>query len=278
MRAVGESEWTGRELKMDNPRPGKVAVVEEVRGRLDAASATVLTEYRGLSVSEMAALRRALLAAGADYKIYKNTLVRLAVAGGRHEALDQLLLGPTAIAFVSGEISAVAKVLREYARTNPSLVVKGGLHAEGFLTAQDLGALADLPSRDVLLARFAGGLAASLRQFAGLLEALPRNLAYGLSALLDQRGGPPADEAATGTSEAPSPEDATSTGSEAAPEASADAGTETGAEAAVETGAEAAVETGAEAAVETGADNTVVAAAGPTESADDTEDARETEQ
>ena len=130
---------------MENPRPEKVAVVNEVRERLDGAQAAILTEYRGLTVREMAALRQALVAAGGDYKVYKNTLVKLAIAGGRHEPLEALLEGPTAIAFVSGEVGAVAKALRDYARTNPSLIVKGGLHGEGFLSAQDLGVLADLP-------------------------------------------------------------------------------------------------------------------------------------
>ncbi len=178
---------------MENPRAEKVAVVDEVRERLEGARAAILTEYRGLSVREMAALRHALVAAGGDYKVYKNTLVKLAIAGGRHEPLDALLQGPTAIAFVSGEVSAVAKALRDYARGNPNLVVKGGLHGEGFLSAEDLGVLADLPPRDVLLARMAGAVAAPMQQLAGLMQALPRSLAYGLSALLDQLGGAPAE-------------------------------------------------------------------------------------
>jgi large subunit ribosomal protein L10 len=197
---------------MENPRPEKVAVVNEVRERLDGAQAAILTEYRGLTVREMAALRQALVAAGGDYKVYKNTLVKLAIAGNRHEPLDALLEGPTAIAFVSGEVSAVAKALRDYARTNPALVVKGGLHGEGFLSAQDLGVLADLPPRDVLLARLAGAIAAPMQQLAGLLQALPRSLAYGLSALVDQLGGAPVE--AEAPAEAP-------TEAPAAPEGSA---------------------------------------------------------
>ncbi len=180
---------------MDNPRAEKVAVVDEVRERLAAADGAVLTEYRGLTVAELARLRQALAAAGGDYKVYKNTLVRLAVAGGPQEGLSDLLTGPTAIAFVRGDVSAVAKALRDFARANPSLVVKGGMVGTGTLSAQDVTALADLPSRDVLLAQLAGALAAPLRQLAGLFEALPRNLAYGLSALVEQRGGTPADEA-----------------------------------------------------------------------------------
>jgi large subunit ribosomal protein L10 len=171
---------------MENPRPEKVAVVEEVRERLASANASVVTEYRGLTVTQLAELRKSLAAVG-DYKIYKNTLVRLAVAGSEYEGLTELLTGPTAIAFVDGEISAAAKALRDFARANPALIVKGGLFGGSSLTNQDLTRLADLPPRDVLLARFAGGLAAPLQQLAGLIQALPRNLAYGISALLEQR-------------------------------------------------------------------------------------------
>ncbi len=191
---------------MENPRAEKVAVVAEVRGRLDASAGAVLTEYRGLSVAAMAELRRALEAAGADFKVYKNTLVKLAVAGGRHDVLDSLLQGPTGIAFVSGEISAVAKALRDYARANPSLVVKGGFHADALLSATELGALADLPSREVLLSRLAGGLVGPLQQLASLLQALPRNLAYGLQALADQGAGSGTASAAEQPSAAPEPE------------------------------------------------------------------------
>jgi large subunit ribosomal protein L10 len=171
---------------MENPRPEKVAVVDEVRSRLAEASGAILTEYRGLTVSEIAELRRALEKAGGEYKVYKNTLVRLATAGTAHESLHSLLVGPTAIAFVNGEISAVAKALRDYARGNPHLVVKGGMFGDAVLSTPELSTLADLPPRDVLLARLAGAIAAPLQQMAGLLQALPRNLAYGLSALIDK--------------------------------------------------------------------------------------------
>jgi len=174
---------------MENPRAEKVAVVDEVRERLASASAAIVTEYRGLTVAELADLRRNLALAGCDYKVYKNTLVRLAISGSDHQALEDLLTGPTAIAFVSGDVSAVAKALREFSRNAPSLVVKGGLLDGGALSAAQLAALADLPSRQVLLSRLAGSMAAPLTQMAGLLEALPRNLAYGLAALLAQRGG-----------------------------------------------------------------------------------------
>jgi len=172
---------------MDNPRADKVAVVGEVRERLSGADASVVTEYRGLSVADLADLRRSLAAAGGDYKIFKNTLVRLAVAGSPHEPIRDLLTGPTAIAFVHGDVSAVAKALREFGRGNPHLVVKGGILDGGLLSPSQLSALAELPSREVLLARIAGAIAAPLTQMAGLLKAMPQDLAYGLSAVLDQR-------------------------------------------------------------------------------------------
>src|SRR5580700_9488097 len=109
------------------PRPEKVAVVEEVRGRLADASAAILTDYRGLKVKEISLLRRQLTAAGGEYKIYKNTLVRRAAAEDGYDSILPLLEGPTAIAFIRDDIAAVAKVLRDFARTNPHLIVKGGL-------------------------------------------------------------------------------------------------------------------------------------------------------
>ena len=178
---------------MTVPRPEKVAVVAEVRDRLVASDAALLTEYRGLNVSQMAALRRTLRAAGGEYTIYKNTMVRLAVAELGLEIAD-LLTGPTAIAFVgpgddgkAGETAAVAKALRDFSRTNRALVLKGGVLGDRVLTVNDLIALADLPSRDVLLAQLAGAFQAPLAKLAGLLEALPRNFAYGLKALIDTR-------------------------------------------------------------------------------------------
>ncbi|MGH9115967.1 MAG: 50S ribosomal protein L10 [Acidimicrobiales bacterium] len=171
---------------MDNPRPEKVAVVEEVRRYLDEADAAILTEYRGINVKGLAGLRRSLRASGGEYKIYKNTLVRLAVQDAGLDQLRDLLVGPTGIAFVRGDAAAVAKSLRDYSRTNPHLVIKGGVLGGRIIGVQETNALADLPSREVMLARFAGAVAAPLQQFAGLLQALPRNLAFGLAALRDK--------------------------------------------------------------------------------------------
>lgn len=177
---------------MGDPRSEKVAVVAEVRDRLTRSDAALLTEYRGLDVPAMAELRRSLRAAGGEYKIYKNTLVRLAVREMGLE-IDDLLTGPTAIAFVvespdgaPGDAAAVAKALRDYSRTRGELVLKGGLLDGRTLDADGLRALADLPPRPVLLAQVAGAFAAPLAKLAGLLGALPRNFAYGLQALIDR--------------------------------------------------------------------------------------------
>jgi large subunit ribosomal protein L10 len=192
---------------MDNPRADKVAVVDEVRERLAASDGAVLTEYRGLTVAALANLRRELAAAGGDYKVYKNTLVRLAVADGPKESIRDLLTGPTAIAFVQGDVSAVAKALRDFSKANPNLVIKGGIVGDGLLSASEMTVLADLPPRQTLLAQFAGALSAPMQQLAGLLEALPRNLAYGFSALLDQKRSEEGGEApAAETAEAPAEE------------------------------------------------------------------------
>jgi large subunit ribosomal protein L10 len=165
----------------------KEHVVEEVRTRVNDATASIVSEYRGLTVAELAELRSALATVGGDYKIFKNTLVKLAIDGSEYQPLADYLTGPTALTFVNGDVSAVAKALRDFSRANPHLVIKGGLADGSLLSSSDLAALADLPSRDVLLARFAGALAAPMQQMAGLLQALPRNLAYGISALIEQR-------------------------------------------------------------------------------------------
>jgi large subunit ribosomal protein L10 len=168
-------------------RAHKVEVIDEVKTRMGASTASIVSEYRGLTVAELAELRNALSTVGGDYKIFKNTLVRRAIDGGAYQPLEEYLSGPSALTFVQGDISAVAKALRDFSRTNPHLVIKGGLADGSLLSSADLAALAELPPREVLLARLAGALAAPMQQMAGLLQALPRNLAYGISALIEQR-------------------------------------------------------------------------------------------
>jgi large subunit ribosomal protein L10 len=170
-------------------RAEKTAVVAEIQAKLTGADAAVLTEYRGLSVRALAELRGSLRPADTEYKIFKNTLARRAVEqAGLTELLD-MLEGPVAIAFVRGDAVLAAKALKEFGRTNPELVVKGGLLGSAVLTPTDIAALADVPPRDELLAKLAGGFQAPLTKAAGLFQAFTRNFAYGVKALIDQRGG-----------------------------------------------------------------------------------------
>ena len=172
---------------MDNPRSEKVAIVDEIASKLSDSKAVFVTEYRGLKVGALATLRGALRESGAEHKVYKNTLTRFAAEKAGLDGLKELLVGPTALTFVGDDSVAAAKALRDTARTNPLLVLKGGTFGTNVLTAADITALAELPSREELLARFAGALQAPLVKTAGLLQALPRNFAYGLSALIDQQ-------------------------------------------------------------------------------------------
>jgi large subunit ribosomal protein L10 len=169
------------------PRADKVAVVEEITAKLNDAQAVFVTEYRGLTVSQIAGVRNALRPSDAQMVIYKNTLAKLAVRDAGIDGLDELLVGPTAITFVAGDVAGAAKALRDSSRTLPALVVKGGVLGGTPLSESDVMALADLPSHEELLAKFAGALQAPLVKTAGLLQALPRNFAYGLSALIEKQ-------------------------------------------------------------------------------------------
>jgi large subunit ribosomal protein L10 len=212
-------------------RPEKVAVVEEIRTKLADADAAVLTEYRGLKVAELATLRGALRPAGAEFKIFKNTLARRAAEEAGLADLVPMLEGPTAITFIKGDAVVAAKALRDFGKTNAALIVKGGLLGTKVLVPTEIAALADVAPREVLLARLAGGFQAPMVKAAGLFQAFTRNMAYGLKALIDQRieGGEaapvaeaPAAEEATAP-EAEAPEASTEAPADAAPEAADDA-------------------------------------------------------
>jgi large subunit ribosomal protein L10 len=186
------------------PRADKVAIVTEVQERLEASEATLLTEYRGVDVAGMSALRRSLRAAGGEYKVYKNTLVRIAAANAKISGLDELLVGPTGIAFVDDDVASVAKTLRDFAKENPDLVIKGGILSGEVLDASQVNALADLPSRDELLSRLAAGFNAPAQQFAALLHATMAKFAYGVQALIDA-GGATTDSASTSSDDSADP-------------------------------------------------------------------------
>jgi large subunit ribosomal protein L10 len=212
----------------------KAAVIADIKARLESADAAVLTEYRGLTVTAIAELRAALRPAATDYKVFKNTLARKAATEAGLETLVENLEGPVAIAFVrkdGGDAVTAAKALREFAKGNPNLVVKGGVLGDRVLTVKDVDSLADVPPREVILARLAGGFQAPLTKAAGLFQAFTRNFAYGLKAYIDQRPAEdaPAPEPAAAESEsegapAPSAEESTEApaASAAAPEVESD--------------------------------------------------------
>lgn len=178
------------------PRPDKVAVVDEVSQRLTDATATVLTEYRGLSVDDLAELRAKLRESDASYRVVKNTLTRLAARDAGFDIPDDLLVGPTAITFCAGDPVAAAKVLRAFSRQHPELVIKGGVLDGRLLDAAETTRLADLESREELLARLAGLMQAIIAQPARLAQANLSKLARLLAALQDKKAEEPQDEAA----------------------------------------------------------------------------------
>lgn len=192
-------------------RPDKAADVAELVESFQGAAGAVLTEYRGLSVKQLQDLRRAL-GENAQYAVVKNTLTKIAATEAGVEGFDDLLTGPTAIAFINGDVVEAAKGLRDFAKANPALVIKGGLFEGKSLDAKEIAKLADLESREVLLAKLAGGMLASLTQAVQLLNApiaQAARLAGALQAKAEQdpsilQGGagspaPAADEASQDT-------------------------------------------------------------------------------
>lgn len=175
-------------------RPDKVAAVADIADEFRGASASVVTEYRGLTVTQLTALRRAL---GDDvsYRVAKNTLVKRAAADAGVQGLDALLTGPTAIAFVTGEPVDAAKTLRDFAKANQALVIKGGFMDGNALSVDEVTRIADLESREVLLAKLAGAMKGNLSKAAGLFAAPASQVARLAQALADKRAAdaPPAE-------------------------------------------------------------------------------------
>jgi large subunit ribosomal protein L10 len=165
----------------------KVAAVAELTERFKDSSGAVLTEYRGLTVAQLAELRRSL-GDNATFAVVKNTLTKIAVTeAGLSDQLAPMLVGPSAIAFVGGDVVEAAKGLRDFARTNPLLVIKGGVLDGKAITPAEIISLADLEPRDVLLAKLAGAMKASLAGAAATFNALPVQMAQLAEALRAKR-------------------------------------------------------------------------------------------
>lgn len=178
-------------------RPDKVAAVAEVRDNLTSSAATLLTNYRGLSVTELAELRTELRKSNATYRVAKNTLALIAAKDAGMDGLEELLTGPTALVFCEDDPVGPAKALKAFAKDHPELEFKGGYLDGAVLDADEALKLADLASREELLTRLAGLMHGALANTARLLAALPQKQAQLIQALIDAGGAPdaPADAA-----------------------------------------------------------------------------------
>ncbi len=252
------------------PRPEKVQAVAEIKERLERAQAVFLAEYAGLSVKEQQTLRRGLREGGAEFKVVKMTLARRAAAELELADLDELFLGPTGIAFADGDPVPAAKALKEFAKDNEAFVVKGGLLGAEFLTPERISELAEIESREVLLSKIAGAMQAPMAKMAGLLEALPRNLASAMKQLVEKK-----EEAGDVAPAAAAPEEAPA--EESADETSADETSGDEAPAEETPVAEAPAEEAAEASPEEETGEAVAEAEASPESDDSEEDADDAE-
>ena len=184
-------------------RAEKVTAVAEMTERFQSSAGAVLTEYRGLSVAQLRELRRSL-DGNATFAVVKNTLTKIAATeAGVTAELTELLSGPSAIAFVQGDVVEAAKGLRDFAKANPLLVIKGGVLDGKLISPAEIVRIADLEPREVLLAKLAGAMKASMSGAAATFAALPAQMARLLGALEEKRAAqqPAADEAAAGAAD-----------------------------------------------------------------------------
>ena len=182
-------------------RPDKAAAVAELTEEFRSSAGAVLTEYRGLTVKQLQTLRRSL-GENASYAVVKNTLTQIAVRDAGVDSFDDLLTGPTAIAFIKGDPVEAAKGLRDFAKANPPLVIKGGVLDGKTLTPDDIAKIADLESREVLLAKLAGALKAKTQQTASLFQAPLSQMARLAAALQETKSAGAETEQAEGTAQA----------------------------------------------------------------------------
>lgn len=173
------------------PTSVKISAVQEITEQFNESTAAVLTEYRGLTVSQMTELRR-VLGADTTYEVVKNTLAKLAAKDAGLEIDDDLLTGPTAIAFIRGDAASAAKGLKEFSKENPLLVVKGGVFDGKVISVDDVNKIADLEPREVLLAKLAGAMKGNMTKAAATFIALPSQLVRLAEALKEKK---PADAA-----------------------------------------------------------------------------------
>ena len=176
------------------PTQAKNAAIDEITQRFQGSSAAVTTEYRGLTVAQLTELRRSL-GTGSSYAVVKNTLTKRAAASVGFGDLSPMLNGPTAIAFIEGDVVEAAKAIRDFARANPLLVVKGGVVEGRTVGPAEVTALADVEPREVLLAKLAGAMKGNLTKAAGLFQAPLSQVARLAEALKEKKPAEGADSA-----------------------------------------------------------------------------------
>lgn len=169
------------------PRPEKVQAVADIREGLEGARAVFLTEYRGLSVQAVQELRIALRESGAEYRVVKMTLAKLAAGDAGIEGLDEYLSGPTALAFANSDPVSTAKALKDFSKDNEVFILKAGYLSGNILSPEEVSKLADIEPREILLARIAGGAKAPLFKAAGMFASFTRDAASMFSQLLDKK-------------------------------------------------------------------------------------------
>ncbi|MEA2538350.1 MAG: large subunit ribosomal protein [Chloroflexota bacterium] len=170
------------------PTEAKRETVAALKEELSSSTTLIVSEYRGLKVSEIAEIRRSLRKQDVSYRVVKNRLMRIAASESGNDALSPFLEGPSAIAFGSGDEATIAKAVLDATRPFKIVKVKGGVLSGRSIDASGVARLATLPSRDVLLSQIAGGIAAPMASLAGLFEAPLRDVAGGLGALIERRG------------------------------------------------------------------------------------------
>jgi large subunit ribosomal protein L10 len=183
----------------------KATAVADIAEQFTGSTATLITEYRGLTVANLAELRRSL-AASATYTVAKNTLIKRAASEAGIEGLDELFVGPTAIAFVRGEPVDAAKAIKTFAKEHQALVIKGGYMDGQCLSVAEVERIADLESREVLLAKLAGAMKANLSKAAGLFNAPASQVARLVAALQEKKAAEAPAEAAAPEPAAPAAE------------------------------------------------------------------------
>jgi large subunit ribosomal protein L10 len=178
------------------PTPQKAVVIDELADQLGRANLAILTDYRGLKVSDLQTLRASLRTHDAEFRVAKNTFTRIAAERVGITGLEPVLDGPLALVLAYGEVAGPAKTISDFARTSRILTIKGGVLESRYISASDIEDVASLPSREVLLGKLVGMLASPMARTVGVLGGPSRSMAYLLKSRVDQLGGAPEAQAA----------------------------------------------------------------------------------